>query len=1289
MKTTNHETKNPFAVFPLRGRCLCKRGPGVARYAPFLTGMALAVVLGSMVALSTPAFALGGGGGGGSAPAPKVTKVDDPVAKPKDEVVEVKKPVVNPGDKTPAVSELKTREPKEEKLALEDPAEDKTETKPDERTIEFPKPKTVEAVVGFAKSSSRVAENGGLLQIQVRISEPLPQPVTLHVATGGTATRGADYAILSTVTIPANATSASLTLTGIDDAADEVDETVILTLGGVLPAGVRFDNRAHIVTIIDNDVADEIEVVKKPKEETPEVAVRPGDDAGDDGTADTGDETDTDVEDKTETKPDERTTEFPKPEDKTGDETGTPEDETPEVAVKPDDNPGHIVILPGDEPDDDCSSYGEPPEEPKDYVFIFNGCVIDLDKFVEPPAIDEIIVGMGESGYEVASNGIAVTTATGQKKRCYLMFGQFRVFCLPGGSGAVSPPFTAYMVIDGKVVDYARGRVNYFSGSETVIEDTVFTTTSGSASGGDVGVNVPWHGDKHVFFTNNADIDGAGYGIKSTYDGKPVTGEGIELNIFNNGRILGAREHGIYAKHAGARDLRIYLENDRDDGLDSEIVSSGDGVVAQHDGKGSILVYVAEGVKIVSEEGDAVSVEKTVPVQRKNGKKGKVKGNVKVLVNGEVRGGRAGISMTHLGSEHNDILIGSEAEVHGGSFGIKTNSKRGYLTIDVAGKVSGAGGVAIDMNHGGTLLLRPGFSLDGVVVTDGYGRLKLGAPVSSGTFDVPVLDLSSKQFKGFDKLAVDGHWIVTGRMDEDWVFRSVDDATKGVLRLSDADIRMAGDYDDRWSRFDMNGTLIVSGSNRLRGSLELSGPLFFEQGSNDASPMDASLEVTGNYYHSGGALSFNVDLAGQKANKLTILGEVETGWRGPQSVSMRVPDESVSAEESPVLIDVHGYAGTGDFTGEDVIGAFRYVLAHEAVGEVLPVPSDEFDRYIDDMEREMYDYYDEIRDGINDRYYDISNPTEEERKAYREEINASYEAYHEAIDNLPTRDSFGYHTWRFVNQGLSDAAKKTSKIADELSDKIETPPANNPDKKPELGLWGEQNGSHTTIGLNALTTSLMGGDMVVGTSVSRNFSTSNNIDVESQVTALAASWERNGFYAGGQTRYARFTSDVSTDRLSVVRDNDGTGVNASVDLGYRFALPFGGVDFQVAPQMQLVWSRVNFDDFVGPHGELVSLEDGDLTTGRLGLSWDGEWQGAGGFGRIYGGMNLRSAVDGKTSVNISGVSIANERKGLSVDGKLGLSYEWDEGYAVRGEVSALRDDDADEIRADLGVRIDF
>ena len=298
-------------------------------------------------------------------------------------------------------------------------------------------------------------------------------------------------------------------------------------------------------------------------------------------------------------------------------------------------------------------------------------------------------------------------------------------------------------------------------------------------------------------------------------------------------------------------------------------------------------------------------------------------------------------------------------------------------------------------------------------------------------------------------------------------------------------------------------------------------------------------------------------------------------------------------------------------------------------------------------------------------------------------------AFNYVLEYDVLEDLYENHVWGFVNRGLSDAAKKIAETPDEIAKNIKTPPANNLDKQTkELGLWGKQNGSQATIGLNALAMRTMGGDMIVGTSMSQNSSTSNNINVESQITALTASWERKGFYVGGQTRYASFASDVSTDRLSVVQDNEGTGVNASADLGYRFVFPFGGMDFEVAPQVQLTWSRVNFDDFVGPHGEKVSLEDGDLVTGRLGLSWDGEWQGAGGFGQVYGGMNLRGAMDGKTSVNVSGVSVANEQDDLSVDGRLGFSYEWDEGYAVHGEVSALREDD-NEIRADLGVQIDF
>ena len=34
------------------------------------------------------------------------------------------------------------------------------------------------------------------------------------------------------------------------------------------------------------------------------------------------------------------------------------------------------------------------------------------------------------------------------------------------------------------------------------------------------------------------------------------------------------------------------------------------------------------------------------------------------------------------------------------------------------------------------------------------------------------------------------------------------------------------------------------------------------------------------------------------------------------------------------------------------------------------------------------------------------------------------------------------------------------------------------------------------------------------------------------------------------------------------------------------------------------------------------------------------------------------------SVSMSGLSLFSEQRGLSVDGRFGVSYKWDEGYAV-------------------------
>ena len=137
---------------------------------------------------------------------------------------------------------------------------------------------------------------------------------------------------------------------------------------------------------------------------------------------------------------------------------------------------------------------------------------------------------------------------------------------------------------------------------------------------------------------------------------------------------------------------------------------------------------------------------------------------------------------------------------------------------------------------------------------------------------------------------------------------------------------------------------------------------------------------------------------------------------------------------------------------------------------------------------------------------------------------------------------------------------------------------------------------------------------------------------------------------------------------------EGMSMSNSIVLDYHFDV----MEFSVSPQIELAWTRFDFDDFTGPGSTgKISLEDGDIVTGRLGLLFDGDY--------IYGGVNLRTAIDGKTSVNVSGVSIASEQDDLSVDGLLGFSYDWGEDYETYGELFM----DADEVRANLGVRVDF
>mgnify|MGYP000574665042 CR=1 FL=1 len=110
-------------------------------------------------------------------------------------------------------------------------------------------------VVDFNETSSSGAESVSSKPLTVDLSAASGQDVTIDYAVTGTATgSGTDYTLANgTLTINAGATTGTITIAGIiDDAADEANETVIVTLSNPSNATLGSDS-VHTYTINDDD----------------------------------------------------------------------------------------------------------------------------------------------------------------------------------------------------------------------------------------------------------------------------------------------------------------------------------------------------------------------------------------------------------------------------------------------------------------------------------------------------------------------------------------------------------------------------------------------------------------------------------------------------------------------------------------------------------------------------------------------------------------------------------------------------------------------------------------------------------------------------------------------------------------------------------------------------------------------------------------------------------------------------------------------------------------------------
>lgn len=112
--------------------------------------------------------------------------------------------------------------------------------------------------VQFTSTSQTVAESAGSITISVRVNIAPTAKLTVPITLSGTAAKGTDYNVPTSIAFNAGETTKSITLSIIDDALDEPidNETVVLKLGkpSLSTYALPVDGKEQVtVTITDND----------------------------------------------------------------------------------------------------------------------------------------------------------------------------------------------------------------------------------------------------------------------------------------------------------------------------------------------------------------------------------------------------------------------------------------------------------------------------------------------------------------------------------------------------------------------------------------------------------------------------------------------------------------------------------------------------------------------------------------------------------------------------------------------------------------------------------------------------------------------------------------------------------------------------------------------------------------------------------------------------------------------------------------------------------------------------
>ncbi|NEH53984.1 autotransporter outer membrane beta-barrel domain-containing protein, partial [Rhizobium leguminosarum] len=146
----------------------------------------------------------------------------------------------------------------------------------------------------------------------------------------------------------------------------------------------------------------------------------------------------------------------------------------------------------------------------------------------------------------------------------------------------------------------------------------------------------------------------------------------------------------------------------------------------------------------------------------------------------------------------------------------------------------------------------------------------------------------------------------------------------------------------------------------------------------------------------------------------------------------------------------------------------------------------------------------------------------------------------------------------------------------------------------------------------------------------------------------------------------------TTAATSLASGIDGFGYALGLEMGQEIAL---GANWSITPQVQLVHSAVDYNDFTDAFGAPVSLLDGDSLKGRLGISADYQTaltDASGQTSRLhaYGIANIHYEFLSGAQTDLAGVKLTSEEEPLWGGVGGGGGYSWaDDKYALHTEVT--------------------